>query len=669
MTDFVNNNDDNIELSPLDPIRLFFNEQGVLAQKIKGYQPRESQIKMSLAVGVAITNHQKLVVEAGTGTGKTYAYLVPAMLSNKKTIISTGTKHLQDQIYEKDIPLLKSLIRHRPISVALLKGRANYLCIYNIRSGGHSRRGGFTSRKQVAEFQLIEKFMGRTEIGDITQIADVAENSSIWPFVTSTTESCKGQECPDFKECFVFKARKKAMDADLVVINHHLFCADLALKQEGFSELLPAAEVVVIDEAHQLAETAGLFFSTSIGTKQLIDFMRDLEVALNEENLLGKGSDTLIQTIELIEKEFVSLRESLLPGSGRYALKDLECNEIFFESLNSLLRILAVLAREVALFTGYSDTLKKCDARIKEMYNMLSMLTTLQSDMAESNLILWVETFLHHVTFNATPIDISEQFTKHSSQIEAAWIFTSATLTVGEHFTHFCKPLGLFPDTTVKLESPFNYPFISVLYLPKDMPDPVSPLFNDAMMEATLPVLEASNGRAFILFTSHHALNQSIDFYKNRTDFPIFIQGTLPKIALIDAFRKSGNGILLGTSSFWEGVDVKGDALSCVIIAKLPFSSPGDPIEQARIDALKRQGGNPFMDYQLPKAVIALKQGVGRLIRDPEDHGVLMIADPRLLQKQYGKLFLNSLPNMTKTQDLNRVKNFFNYVTERVKII
>ncbi len=666
MTDFEMNND--IEISPLDPIRLFFSEQGALARKIKGYQPRESQIKMSVAVASAIKKHQKLVVEAGTGTGKTYAYLVPAMLAGKKTIISTGTKHLQDQIYEKDIPLLKSLIRHRPISVALLKGRANYLCIYNIRTGGHSRRGGFTSRKQVAEFQLIEKFMGRTEIGDITQIADVAENSSVWPFVTSTTESCKGQECPDFKECFVFKARKKAMDADLVVINHHLFCADLALRQEGFSELLPTAEVVVIDEAHQLAETAGLFFSSSLGTKQLIDFLGDLETALNEENLLGKGSETLVQTIEEIEKGLVVLRESLLPGAARYALKDLEVNEKFIQAVRSLILSVEALIREVGTFNGRSEALKKCDARIKEIFITLSTLTTLQTDTTESNQILWVETFLHHVTFNATPIDIAEQFTKHSSQIEAAWIFTSATLTVGEHFIHFCKPLGLFPDLTIKLDSPFNYPFISVLYLPKDMPDPVSPLFNDAMMEATLPVLEASNGRAFILFTSHQALNQSIDFYQTRTHFPIFIQGTLPKIALIDAFRKSGNGILLGTSSFWEGVDVKGDALSCVIIAKLPFSSPGDPIEQARIDALKRQGGNPFMDYQLPKAVIALKQGVGRLIRDPEDHGVLMIADPRLLQKHYGKLFLNSLPNMTKTQDLSRVKKFFNYVTERIKI-
>lgn len=646
----------------MDKITSFFGADGALAQSIEGYRPRNAQIEMALAVEQAIVTNSKTVIEAGTGTGKTFAYLVPAMMSAKKILVSTGTKHLQDQLFEKDLPRLKKLITHKPLTTALLKGRANYLCLYRIKT--LRARGQFESKQQVNDFYAIEKFAGRTKSGDKTHFTDVPEHSSLWQQVTSTNENCLGAECPDYQECFLVKARKKAIEADIVVINHHLFCADLALKQEGFAEILPNAEVIIIDEAHQLAETAGRFFSEDIGTRQIVEFCHDLKHALAEE---AKEESIILDLISALESELPKLRISLannIERGNKMTIADAFAVEAFQAQVYVISDCIHAVLDRLNIISAQGILLTKLNKRLEETLQLWNKLSIDGINVNQTEQIIWVELYTHHLTFNATPVDISEQFQKHSNHIKAAWIFTSATLAIGDNFTYFCKPLGLFPDTTLQLASPFEYKKIALLYHPQGLPDPNHATYSDKMMQAMLPVIHASKGRTFLLFTSYKALDEATKFLQAHVDYPLFIQGNLPKLALIDAFRASGNGILLGTTSFWEGVCVKGHALTCVMIAKLPFASPADPIEQARIEVLNKEGGNSFMDYQLPKAVIALKQGIGRLIRDYNDYGVLVICDPRLTQKHYGKLFLNSLPDMTRTQKIERVEKFFQYMDQ-----
>ncbi len=639
-------------------IAQFFAEDGPLSQAIKGYQPRQEQILMASAIAEAIENADTLIVEAGTGTGKTFAYLVPALLSKQKTIISTGTKHLQDQLFEKDIPLLIQILKF-PISTALLKGRSNYLCLYRTKT--LRTRGRFENKRQVEQFFRIERFAQQDSIGDITQLSGITE-SDLWPQVTSTTENCLHNECPDFEECFVFKARKKAMDADLVVINHHLLCADLALKQEGFGELLPEAEIIIIDEAHQLAETAGLFFSIHLSTKQLHDWVDDLNKSIAVEASDFSEHDV---TADALFKALVELRKALPAYNQRYALADFAENNAITDLYQEVYDILKHLHDICEPLKIRAQSFAKLLERLEEYINTWKILLLAEKTEHSANAINWLETFTHTITFHSTPLDISEQFRKNSGLLQASWIFTSATLAVKDDFNYFARPLGLDSKKSLKLESPFDYPRTSLLYHPDHLPLPNDPRFLPEMIETIIPILETTKGRAFILFTSYRALNEAKMLLQSRVDFPLFVQGDLPKMALIEKFKESGNGILLGTMSFWEGVDVKGDALSCVIIEKFPFASPADPIEQAKMALIKEQGYDPFNTYQLPKAIIALKQGVGRLIRDHDDYGVLVIADTRLSKSRYGKRFLESLPPMTKTLKPERVQRFFDYIANK----
>ena len=641
-----------------EPITQFFSDHGALSQKIKGYQPRAEQIMMAEAIAEAIDEHDTLIVEAGTGTGKTFAYLVPALLSKKKTLVSTGTKHLQDQLFEKDIPLLQGLIKH-PISTALLKGRANYICLYRTKT--LRARGRFENKKQVEQFFRIERFAQQDATGDITQLSGITE-SDLWSQVTSTTENCLHNECPDFEECFVFKARKKAMDSDIVVINHHLLCADLALKQDGFGEILPEAEIIIIDEAHQLAETAGLFFSTQLSTKQFHDWIDDLNKAIAVEASDFSSHDT---AADALFKALTELRKALPQYNQRYALSEFEENPVITTLFQEIYDIAKTLLTIVDPLKVRAQIFTKLIERLEEIVMTWKILLLSEKTPDSVNAINWLETYTFNITFHSTPLDISEQFRKNSGTLNASWIFTSATLAVKDDFSYFCRPLGLSKKNTLKLDSPFDYPRTSLLYHPDHLPLPNDPKFLPEMIDAVLPVIDITKGRSFILFTSYRALNEAKELLKRKTEYPLFVQGDLPKMQLIEAFKESGNGILLGTMSFWEGVDVKGDALSCVIIEKFPFSSPGDPIEQAKMDLIREQGYDPFSTYQLPKAIIALKQGVGRLIRDHDDYGVLVIADTRLSKSRYGKRFLDSLPPMTKTLKPERITRFFDYMENK----
>lgn len=622
--------------------------QGPLATRISGFAPRVQQQTMAEAVGAALAETSTLIVEAGTGTGKTFAYLLPALLSGQKVIVSTGTKTLQDQLYHRDLPTLRNALGVTA-RVALLKGRANYLCLHRLENAEFEPR----RRPQQGELHLIRAWSGRTRHGDIAELAELPEAAPIWPQVTSTAENCLGQECPRCNDCFVIKARRNAQEADLLVVNHHLLCADMALREDGFGELLPAANAYIIDEAHQLAEVATGFFGLSLGSRQLLELARDARIEQGREAGEMKGLDGCAQNLE---KAVHDLRLAFGVEPRRAAWREVANYPPVVQAMQALDSALGNL----------TEWLKAAAPRGKGLENvwqravlLLQRLQQVCGAAPADGMLRWFETFTRAFVLNLTPLDVAELFRERMQAQPSAWIFTSATLAVGERFSHFAAQLGLDETHSLRLGSPFDYARNTLLYLPTRLPEPTDQSYLEAFVAAVLPVLEASAGRAFLLFTSHRALQDTARRLDGRLPFPLLVQGSLPRAELLDRFRALGNAVLLGTGSFWEGVDVRGAALSCVIIDKLPFASPGDPLLQARLEALRERGGNPFMDLQLPAAVIALKQGAGRLIRDVQDSGVLMLCDPRLLNKPYGRLFLDSLPEMPRTRQLVDVQNFF----------
>ena len=605
---------------------------------------------MAEAVAAAIAGREHLVVEAGTGTGKTFAYLLPALQSRLKVIISTGTRHLQDQLYGKDLPVVRAAF-NLPARVALLKGRANYLCWHRLETAAGDARK--LNRGQLQELEQVRAWSGRTQGGDIAELGAVAEDSSIWPRVTSTVENCLGQECEHFQACFVVKARRAALEADVVVINHHLLFADMVLREEGFGELLPGADACIIDEAHQLPEVASLFFGTTLSSHQLRDLARDVRT----EHLREAGDmQDLPAAAEQLEQLVPRLRLALGRAERRAPWSDVAQSGELQELLQQLATELQQLAEWLEYAAERGKGLDSCRQRARLL---LQRLETLQ-DHAAGEYIHWFETQRTAFRLNLTPLDIAPAFSACLQGLANVWIFTSATLAIGNNdFSHFTGQLGLEDARLLQLESPFDYRNNALLYLPDDMPDPNQPAYVDAVVGCARDVLAASRGRAFLLFTSHAALQAAAAQLRDTLPWPLLVQGEAPRRELLARFRELGNAVLLGTSSFWEGVDVRGEALSCVIIDKLPFGSPGDPVLQARIEALRNQGGNPFMQHQLPAAVITLKQGIGRLIRDCADRGVLVVCDPRLRTRSYGRIFLNSLPAMPRTRSLDAVQDFF----------
>jgi len=624
-------------------------DNGILAGEVPGFAVRQEQVQMAQAVEQALDTDGVLIVEAGTGIGKTFAYLVPALLSGRKIIISTGTRHLQDQLYHRDLPTVRSALA-APVSAALLKGRANYLCHHRLAVA--RGEGRFSSRQQISQLEAVQDWAGRTRSGDIAELSGIPEDAAIWPKVTSTAENCLGQECDYYQQCHVIKARRRAQDADLVVINHHLLCADLALKEEGFGELLPGAEAFIIDEAYQLPETAARFFGISLSSRQLQELAQDSRNEYLAETADLEGLPDQARALETAVRDW---RLSMGRAEQRSPWLQLADEPAMQAKLLRVRESLQALTEALAGQAERSRGLENCHQRALKLQALLHQTT----EQAPENHIHWFETWKTSFRINLTPLDVAENFDSQRHGLPHCWIFTSATLSVSGDFGHFAQRLGMEEAPTLQLDSPFDYQNHALFYLPKGLPEPAAGDFTERMLDAAERIISASRGRAFILFTSYRALHIARKRLQQSCDYPLLVQGDAPRSELLERFREMGNAVLLGTSSFWEGVDVRGEALSCVIIDKLPFASPGDPVWHARIDALKSRGGNPFIDEQLPHAVVTLKQGVGRLIRDVNDRGVLVVCDSRLVSKRYGKVFLNSLPDMKRTRDFDEVQAFF----------
>nr|WP_255680744.1 ATP-dependent DNA helicase [Azonexus sp. R2A61] len=625
-----------------------------MATAIGGYRVRPQQVEMAERVAEAIRNNAVFIAEAGTGTGKTFAYLVPALKSHGKVIVSTGTKTLQDQLFNKDLPMVREVLK-APVRIALLKGRANYVCPYHLNRS--LADGRFLSKEDAADARRIAVFAKTTQSGDKAECLEVNENSPVWNHATSTRDNCLGQDCPDYKTCFVMQARKEAMAADLVVVNHHLFFADVMLRDEGMAELLPACNTVIFDEAHQLPEVATLFFGDSVSTAQVLDLTRD---ARAEGLQHARDCLDLTPLSKAVEKAARDLRLAVGIDSGRYSAGQLLERPEFSPAL-------ALLESELEKFVALLETqaqraegLEKCWQRATELRERLSR----WRNPVDAGYVFWGEAFTQSLQLNATPLDVANIFRKQMGGHPRAWIFTSATLAVQGKFHHYCAELGLGEPESGCWHSPFDYGEQAVLYAPLGMPDPNAFHYTEAVVDAAWPAVKAAGGGAFFLCTSLRAMRRTHELLKTKIeneglDLPLLVQGEGSKNELLQRFRYLGNAILVGSQSFWEGVDVRGEALSLVVIDKIPFAPPDDPVLSARIEEMKKQGRNAFIEYQLPRAVINVKQGAGRLIRDEADKGVLMICDPRLISKPYGRKVWQSLPPMKRTRELQVVLDFF----------
>jgi ATP-dependent DNA helicase DinG len=616
-----------------------FGPRGPLGAAIPGVTPRRSQRAMARRVAVALENRAPLVVEAGTGTGKTFAYLVPALLSGRRVLISTGTRTLQDQLFSKDLPQVAAAVGV-PARVALLKGRSNYLCHYRFRQLSGQRSVAGTRDRTLAR---IERWSNITKSGDLAEVPDLGDAHPLWPQVTSTRDNCLGARCAEIGRCHVLEARRRAVESDVVIVNHHLLLADLALKEDGFGDLLGTADAVILDEAHQIPDLATQFFGTRVGSRQVELAIRDTRLELAQ---LAPGSTPLAVELGAVEKALAALAEELRRGTR----PDWSSAESpFADATQDLVSALRTLAAELAEQGGGAG-ISQCTARASELAARLeAVLRAEENEGARS-----VELTQRGFTLSLLPFDVAGRFAQMTHSSKAAWIFTSATLSVGEDFAHFTSRLGLGDAETLAIPSPFDFESQALLYLPPRLPDPASPAHTQAVVDLCVPLIEAAAGGAFVLFTSHRALQRAADLLRARWaelgDFPLLVQGEAPREQLLRRFRESGNAVLLGTASFWEGVDVRGDALRLVVIEKLPFASPDDALTKARIEHLRAIGGNAFREYQLPEAALVLKQGVGRLIRSETDRGVVVICDPRLVDKPYGRVFRASLPPMPVTR-------------------
>jgi len=628
----------------------YLGAEGPFTRLLAGFRPRAQQQEMARAVAETIHGAGVLVCEAGTGTGKTLAYLAPALWSGRKVIVSTATKTLQEQLFFRDLPLVRKALAV-PARIAMLKGRANYLCPYRLELA--EQHEAFRSGALSRHLAQIRAWAGGTNSGDVEEIRGIPEDSPVWYQVTSTTDNCLGQECPEVAACPLLKARRAAQESDVLVINHHLLFSDMTLKEEGFGELLPGADCFILDEAHQLPELASRFFGVAVSGHQFLELGRDVMKAYYSE---AGDAPELPRMVDAVDKAVKDLRLALggdlqrapwQRAYGRPAVREqVEALRKCLDNLQALLKPMAERGR------GLENVWQRSLA----MGGRLALFT---AERDEEH-ITWFETTRRSFVLYDTPLDVAETFSANMGHYRSAWIFTSATLAVGGRFDHFMTRLGIAEARTALWESPFDYARHALLYLPRHLPQPGDKAYTAAVVEAALPVLAASGGRAFFLFTSHRALREAAALLRDRAlAWPLLVQGEAPRSELLARFRALGNAILLGAGSFWEGVDVRGSALSCVIVDKLPFAPPDDPVFQARAAALERQGGNAFREYQLPNAVITLKQGVGRLIRDVDDRGVLMLCDPRLSGRAYGKVFMRNLPPMKITRDINTVEDFF----------
>ena len=646
-------------------IERLFGAGGPLGPAVGSYKPRRSQTDMAKAIASAIDSQTTLIAEAGTGTGKTFAYLVPALMWGGKTIVSTGTKNLQDQLFLRDIPTVRAALQ-APVSVALLKGRSNYVCHYHLERT--LQNGRMTSRDDVGHLREISRFIKMTSSGDKAELAKVPENAMIWNLVTSTRDTCMGAECQYYQDCFVMKARKEAQQADVVVVNHHLFFADVALKDTGVAELLPSANTIIFDEAHQLPDTATLFFGNTVSTSQILELCRDV---LAEGLAHARGIDWA-KTVTVVEKAARDLRLTFPQDIVRLSLPQIAPSSDFFPALDTLKDELDGMVAVLETQAERAETLEQCRVRGVELAQQLSgwKFDPKAKVAAGEEAVFWVEAFSSSLQLHKTPLSIAPIFNNQREGTPRSWIFTSATLAVKNDFKHFSEQMGLTGEPSHTWPSPFDYGQQGLLFVPQNLPQPNSLGYTDAVIDCALPIIEAAGGRTFFLCTTLRAVKRAAerlaDEFKQRgLNFPLFVQGEKGRTELLDQFRAAGNGVLIGSQSFWEGVDVRGDALSLVIIDKLPFAPPDDPVLAARIEVMEKQGRNGFMHHSLPEAIINLKQGAGRLIRDEGDRGVLMICDPRLISKPYGKRIWQSLPPFKRTRDTAEVVEFFRNLPAR----
>lgn len=638
-------------------IEAAFREDGALQRQMPGFSPRTQQLAMANVISETLASRATFVAEAGTGTGKTLAYLVPAILSGKKILISTATKTLQDQLFRKDLPVLRRAL-DIPFKAALLKGRSNYLCLYRL----HHHLGFKASHngRDAASLEGIRRWARGTLTGDISELAEVPEGSALWSGATSTVDNCLGTECPDYGDCFLIKARNRSRDADLIVVNHHLLWADWNLRNEGQGELLPTVDGIIVDEAHQFLESAAQFLGTSLTSRQLLDLASDISAERVRE---APDATHLQEEADRLARLTHDIRIALGDPPRRETWHTVETWPHMMDAMDAVQVQLGVVrdniqphrVRGKGLETAYSRT---C-ALLSQVESFLKA--------TDDNQVRWFEVRKTGFSLNRTPIEISGEFRQFRERVKAAWIFTSATLTVRDRFDHFTNELGIAGSRAAIWQSPFDFERNAKLFLPKGLPDPSSPGYIPAVVSAAIPVLEASRGRAFFLFTSHAALQRAAEILPKKLSFPLFIQGAQPKTRLLEAFKQSTHGILLGTATFWEGVDVPGPALSLVIIDKLPFASPGDPVMAAKLDALRNRGLHPFPHYQLPAAIIALKQGVGRLLRGQADQGGVMLCDPRIQSKPYGRAVLESLPPIPQTHELEAFCQFLKSLPSNVQ--
>ncbi|KGQ70963.1 ATP-dependent helicase [Chelonobacter oris] len=625
-----------------------FADEGVLSRHIHRFRPRDEQLEMAQAVEQTITRQSRLVIEAGTGTGKTFAYLVPAMLSGKKTIISTGSKNLQDQLFKRDLPTIQKALGYSG-KLALLKGRANYLCLERLDK--LIADGVLGNKSVLAALSVVRKWETATENGDLSECADLPEDSALLPQLTSTTESCLGSDCPNYADCYVAKARKKALEADLVVVNHHLFCADMAVKENGFGELIPDAKIIIFDEAHQLPDIASQYFGQSITSRQLFDLCRDLTLCYRTEIKDVKQLGTAADHLQKVVQDF---RLMMGDGNQRGNLRELLTKESVQRAVQHLQENLQFVRDVVKMALGRSQTLDSIFERLESIQAQFNRIL----DTTVTGYCYWYETFNRQFGLHLTPLTVADKFGEQLQLQKAGWIFTSATLEVGGSFDFFCERMGIQGGERKVLPSPFDYRQQSLLCVPRFLPGSNQKQTLSRLGAMLLPVIEANQGRCFLLCTSYMMMRGLAEYLREHSELSVLLQGEMAKSRLLEKFTRESHSVLVATASFWEGVDVRGDALSLVIIDKLPFTAPDEPLLKARIEDCRLKGGDPFNQVQLPSAVISLKQGVGRLIRDVTDRGVIVICDSRLVMRPYGETFLKSLPNSARTRDLNHVIDF-----------
>lgn len=629
-----------------------FAAEGHLSKAIPGFRARAAQTEMAQAISNVIETPGVLVVEAGTGTGKTYAYLVPTLLSGRKVIISTGTKNLQEQLYLRDLPKVLSALA-QPVATALLKGRANYLCLFRLTQ--HYQNIPVKDDLLIQHLSLIKQWAAETQTGDIGELTYIPEDSKALPYVTSTSDNCLGKDCPDYDDCHLLKARKKAMQADVVVVNHHLFFADMALKDTGFGELLPAMDVVVFDEAHQIPDIASEYFGETFASNAVLDLCKDVDLAckteLRDHPQLSKTADKLAT---LIKDWRLLLPEEPQKGNWRelYQRPDQQV------ALSRIHDVMQMLYQVLKGSLGRAELVDHCYERLALLRNRLDKLL----DVQQPGISFWYDTSKRHISLHFTPLSIADKFADVVAAQPRSWVFTSATLSVDGGFSHFTRDLGIANAHTLQLDSPFDYAKQALLLVPRFIPEPTDKRFAQALLQLAVPFIEQNQGRCFFLFTSHRMLQWMAQELPKYTQLPLLVQGSTSKRLLLEQFVQLRHAVLLGTGSFWEGVDVRGDTLSCVIIDKLPFASPDEPLLQARVEDARQAGVDPFATVQLPQAVITLKQGVGRLIRDVTDQGVLVIADNRLVSRPYGEVFLKSLPPMRRTRSAATALEFLQHI-------